>query len=112
MPKPGSKAWRKSVAKMLIDELEQPMRWHYCSFANDKFLGALFIEGCGITDISIKTWMLGINPGGEMMCIELPKDANIPTEQYRNRLLTRKELEEAAGPVMRVNSNLEPQDVN
>jgi len=101
MPTPGSAEWKERVRKLLVEEMATPWRWHYCSFAGETFLGALFIEGHGPTDISVRSHHMGLNPGGEMMCIELPDGAPLPEEKYRNRLLSKQELKEAVGEIVK-----------
>jgi hypothetical protein len=93
----GSKEWHDRLDTLLTEESAIPKRWHYCSFASEKcgFLGGLFIEGNGIGQISLLTHMLGLNPGGEMICLPIPDDAPMPLEKYRNRLLTKQELTES-----------------
>lgn len=101
MPEPGSKAWRDRVAKLAAEEANEPKRLFYMSFADsdgdEGFLGGIIMETHGITLAMIETHALGINPGGEMASWELPEDMQ-PGPEYRNRLLTRDEIESALGP--------------
>lgn len=101
--KQGSKEWKRRAKKLLHAEQENPLKWHYCSFATDErgFLGALFIEGHGVVDIMVRAHAMGINPGGQLYCVELPDDAPMPEEKYRNRLLSKEELIEAVGPIVK-----------
>jgi hypothetical protein len=77
----------------------------YLSFADDErggFLGAAVIEARGMLDALTTANALGINPGGEVLTIDMP-DGNIrffPPE-VRNKLLTRGDLE-ALGEVVRL----------
>ena len=77
--------------RLLIEEAKQPLKWFYCSFASDRFLGAAIIEAHGILDCAIFTHALGINPGGEMAAFDLTPE-QLPSEQYRNRLLSKDDI--------------------
>jgi hypothetical protein len=65
--KMSTKQFRERVATVLRSELDEPERWHYISFAGEKFLGVVIIKGHGITDATMKCNLLGINPGGQVM---------------------------------------------
>jgi hypothetical protein len=66
---------------------EEVTGWAWVSFANeDEFLGAVITEQARVPMLGI----FGLNPGGEMMIIDLPPDY-IPPDEFRNRLLTREE---------------------
>ena len=69
------------------------MPLHYLSFADDEWLGGLFIEAPDFPSAITASHVQGLNPGGEIMSVELPDDAPIPVE-YRNRLLSRTDLED------------------
>jgi hypothetical protein len=78
-------------------ELEaQPEKvWVYASFADEEkgFLGAAIVQAHGIVDASLATHRMKINPGGQMMCVPIPEE-NLPSEKYRNRLLTCEQVQE------------------
>ncbi len=102
--KPGSDEWKERVFGLFAEEMGLPERWFYCSFTSyesEGFLGGLFIKARGITDISLRTHREGINPGGEMMAVELYDGAPMPAEEFRGRLLTKEELERACGPLVK-----------
>ncbi len=68
----------------------------YLSFAEPgKFLGAAFVEARGHTQALQQSHRLGINPGGEVELIQVPSHAvgELPPN-YKNRLLSKAELEE------------------
>jgi hypothetical protein len=87
------KQFRSRVAVVMREELKQPERWHYVSFAGEKFLGVVIIQAHGVGDATMKCGLLGINPGGEVMCVAMPDGivAQVP-ESYRNRLLSKAEV--------------------
>jgi hypothetical protein len=92
---------RTRTAERLAEESVNPEHWMYFSFSKDKedggFQGAIFIKTKGI--VHARIWMArqGINPKGEMLGTSYPESMMIPSEEYRNRLLTKKELELACG---------------
>jgi hypothetical protein len=88
--------FRERLKFLVAEEAKQPEEWLYLSFVSDhKFLGAIVMKGHGFVSVVQRCHALGINPGGEVACLEL-KEANLPPEQYRNRLLSKKELEESS----------------
>lgn len=99
----------KNAAKERRDELLRKerelglLRWYYLSFADDvQFRGGVIIEAYGPATAISKAWELGINPGGEVLFTEIPPSHCPPPEASRNRLLTRKQLEEFFGPTERL----------
>jgi hypothetical protein len=99
---PGSKKWKKRVAQVLAEESTEPLCWFYCSFADDDgFRGAIFMKAKGITHFVREATRLGINPGGQVMGVKLADTDALPAEKYRNRLLDKKNLEEAVGAIVR-----------
>lgn len=86
------------ISEVLTEELQTVERWHYLSFAEDRqdgFLGAVVIKAYGIADAILRCHNQSINPGGQVMAVEMPDDvvAQVP-ESHRNRLLSKKELQE------------------
>jgi hypothetical protein len=73
------------------------MTWFYLSFAGDDgWRGGAFVDGDTILEAVTMAGLLGINPGGEALVIEVPDglmDAKVP-ERDRRRLLTREEVEQ------------------
>ena len=102
---PGSPEWYARVASILAEEATQPMRWWYMSFVDPelpeghRFLGGILIEACGPTEAMIKSRHQGINPGGEVLTIEVRAELvpNVP-ESMRNRLCSRAEWESLDQP--------------
>ena len=91
-------AWfKKRLAEITKAELRLPEKWHYVSFADDTkggFQGVVVIKGHGITDCVSKCTRLGINPGGQVMCVpfaDIGMMDSIP-EGDRNRLLNREDV--------------------
>jgi hypothetical protein len=81
------------VAEVLSDELSQPERWQYLSFADSEFRGAVVVKAHGITDALLKVNALKQNPGGEVLCVEIPGD-KIPDPKFCDRLLTKADIVE------------------
>ena len=69
----------------------------YISFATDEgFRGATVVEAMDEFDAIATTTVLGINPGGEAVIIELPQDLPPETRAqmlcYKDRLVSKEEL--------------------
>jgi hypothetical protein len=68
------------------------MAWFYLSFAdntlpkNQQWLGAVIVQGSDMKDAIENAWILDINPGGEVLGMEIEK---LPSKNYLNRLLDR-----------------------
>lgn len=101
MPKPGTLEWRKRKASLLATEMREPARLFWLSFADDDaggFLGVVITEAHGPATAAGKCWGLGINPGGQMMAIEIPPDYSPqPPIEYRDRLLSKEQIAEFCG---------------
>jgi hypothetical protein len=97
MPEPGSPEWKARRAQILTDELSQPLRWFYLSFADDDgFRGAAIVEAHGPAHALQLTHRLGINPGGEIATWEIPEGAPLP-DAAKNRLLSKEDLDRLYG---------------
>jgi hypothetical protein len=97
----SDKEFRARAAELLRQELKEPERWWYLSFADPgKFNGAIIIQAHGMTDALTKINWLGINPGGQVQAIPFRPEVAIPEEKWRNRLLTREELDQIWPDVM------------
>lgn len=74
--------------------------WFWLSFTDatrsvgDQFLGVTIVSGPTLVDAVTNSHVLGVNPGGAIMSLEIPPE-HVPTEIFRNRLLSRSELEVA-----------------
>jgi hypothetical protein len=103
MPEPGSPEWKARKAQMLTDELGQPLRWFYLSFANEhEFFGAVVVEAIGPAHALQRAHQLGVNPGGSVMTFEVPELALPIDVEATNRLLTLEEIKRYLGPPERV----------
>jgi hypothetical protein len=80
------------------------MTWFYMSFADaslpegQQFLGGCYVEADTLAAAITWTHVEGINPGGEIQCVEVPAEgleANVPPGN-RFRLLAREEIETPA----------------
>jgi len=81
------------ISELLEQESTHPEVWLYLSFADKTFLGAVILKARGVTHAVNACWQKQINPGGEVLCFEIPKD-KVPPEKYQNRLLTLQEIRE------------------
>lgn len=72
--------------------------WFWLSFADPnlpkgtQFLGGCIVQAGSFLGAVSAANQLGINPGGEVQGVEIPKGAGLP-EAFRNRLLTRDEID-------------------
>jgi len=76
--------------------MRTPARWFYLSFADDErggFLGGIYIEANGPLTASRRAHMLSINPGGQVLTVEMPSGYPLPPPEYRERLLTKAEIQ-------------------
>jgi hypothetical protein len=79
---------------LLEEEAGGEKRPWYLSFAtDDEFLGGCVVEAYGIATAIVRTHVLGINPGGEVMGVPVPEEDR--DRLPHDRLLTREEIEEA-----------------
>lgn len=67
--------------------------WWYLSFAEEKFNGACIVLASDMIEAVRETHRSKINPGGQVIGHPIPEDA-IPEEKYRNRLLSKADLQE------------------
>jgi hypothetical protein len=97
---PGSPEWKARRAQLLTDELGQPLRWFYLSFADDDgFHGAVIVEARGEAHALQQCHRLGINPGGQVALFAVPEDAPLP-DAAKNRLLSKEDLERIFGELV------------
>src|SRR6266851_8996400 len=67
MPEPGSPEWKERAARVLLEELGEPLGWWYLSFAGEEgFRGGVYLQARGLTTAITAAHALGINPGGEV----------------------------------------------
>ena len=92
-------AFRERLREHLDEVRDQPIRWWWLSFADPKrpageqFLGVAIVQGLDVVTAALVAHRLGINPGGQVAGIPLDDD-RIPGPEYRERLLSRRELVE------------------
>jgi hypothetical protein len=84
------------VFEVMIEEMNGPERWHYLSFADSEFRGAVVVWARGATHALLRANELRANPGGEVLCVPIPED-KVPAEKFRDRLLGKAEIEEMWG---------------
>jgi ABC-type proline/glycine betaine transport system ATPase subunit len=59
----------------------------------ERFLGAAIVEATDLREALKVTWRLKINPGGEVLSVEIPDDVTLEPNDCMNRLLTKAEAE-------------------
>jgi hypothetical protein len=78
------------------------MGYYWMSFCDpknlvgSKFLGALIIKASDDLEAVRRSWSLGLNPGGEVVFYEIPKqyESRIPDDWVESRLINRAECDE------------------
>ncbi len=77
------------------------MPWQWMSFADPdlpegtQFLGCAIVEAEDVVQAATVAHLLGINPGGEVLCAEIPPHL-VPASEWRNVLLSKAKAEELA----------------
>jgi hypothetical protein len=100
MIEPGSQEWKDRIDAFVRDEQRSPERLYYMSFVdedNDRFLGAIVTRAHGPATALLKVNQLRINPGGQVVTIQMPEAPPIDPSVC-DRLLTREEVVAAFGP--------------
>ena len=70
------------------------MKWFWLSFADaDRFLGAVLVPAHSFVEAIKVSWILGLNPGGDVLPVEAP-DGFQPRAGWAERLLSRADCEE------------------
>ena len=88
------KQFAKRTQELLRAERSEPYQWHYCSFAGEEgFRGAVVLQAHGIIECAIRARSLGANPGGELLAVPIEDESILPPEQFRNRLLSKEEVQ-------------------
>lgn len=75
------------------------MTWWWLSFCDrelpkgNQFLGVVIVEGSSLVDATRTAHTKGINPGGEVLGIQIPgKILPLYKDEWRNRILTKVEV--------------------
>ena len=90
------------VEQLLKDEQQQQACWWYLSFVDSNhFLGGVIIWARGMVMAHMAATALELNPGGEMLAVEIPRD-KVPPARYANRLLTKEQIQEFWPDAMRL----------
>ena len=98
-----SSEWNR-LTEAVATESQEPERWLYVSFADeDGFRGAVVVRARGIVTALARCHLLGINPGGEALGVEVPPD-ELPAPEYRERLIKPKEMEKVFGECVCITS--------
>lgn len=107
--KPGSPEWQARVDKRLREESSNPLGWWYLSYADEVgFRGGVIIDAPGFASAAMLVNVLGVSPGGEVRGVPIPT-GKVPAPHYRYRLLTKEELEECWGKMVKF-SELEAEE--
>lgn len=82
-----------------------PLNWpsFYLSFAGDEWLGACVVRAPSDKAAIYKSHALRINPGGDVIIIELtPEQSTKVPDEARERLLNKEDLEQYFGPTVQI----------
>lgn len=86
------------TAELAAQDQAQPGGWWWLSFADgslpagEQFLGVAIVPGGGVMEAALNARLLGCNPGGQVLGTQIRGE--LVPEKYRNRLLSKQELEE------------------
>jgi hypothetical protein len=83
---------QKRRAELLNAESKDPLQVFYCSFAAEKFNGAVILKAHGPAHAHLLCCEMGLNPGGEMLAFPIPTEY-IPPENFHDRLLSMQEIQ-------------------
>jgi hypothetical protein len=95
MTRPSDEVLFERMAQMVNDEIRtKPARWMYLSYAGELgFNGGIIIEAHGMASAVARARALNISPGGQVLGFDIPEATVLPPPEFRNRLLTKAELE-------------------
>jgi|SRR3984885_11783152 len=98
------------MAKLPHDEIERRKQeamadtsepvWWWLSFADgslpkgSQFLGVAIVKGANVYQASQAAHHIGCNPGGSVMGEPFDDDDIVPPEEFTNRLLTERDIDE------------------
>lgn len=72
-----------------------PMQWlSFCDSdrpEGEQFLGVIILRARDVVEGARRAHRLGINPGGQVACWQIPRDEE-PPEEFTNRLLTKEDI--------------------
>jgi hypothetical protein len=92
------------LRKMVREEKAENLMpgWWYLSFAGGDtgWCGGVIVLGHGFASAVLEAHLLKLSPGGQVTGHPVPKDL-VPAPKFRNRLLTKAELEECWGPLVK-----------
>jgi hypothetical protein len=116
MTRPSDEVLFERMVQMVNDEIRtKPARWMYLSYAGELgFNGGIIIEAHGMASAVARVHALNISPGGQVMGTDIPKEMEatiLPPPEFRNRLLTKAELESFWGD-MKTLGELEAEENN
>lgn len=98
---PGTPEWEQRRDAILLEDAMQPAQWWWLSFCDttrpkgEQFLGVAIVQAGGIVSAVGEAHRLGCNPGGEVQGWPMPL---VPAEEWRERLLSREEVEAMPPP--------------
>ena len=95
----------RHVQDILEQERTTPEHWMYLSFATaeEGFKGGVYVKARGITHAILRCLALGINPGGQIFPLDIPDEmeSKLPPEEFREKLLSQKDLIKLGGAIQR-----------
>lgn len=66
--------------------------WQWVSFAGDEgFRGIAIVRAHDVAEAALIAMLLGINPGGEVLALEVPPEYGPPPAEWDHKLITDKE---------------------
>lgn len=113
MTRPTDEQLIERATKLILEERRAGVqKWFYLSYADqDGFRGGLYTQAYGFVEATTRAAQTGISPGGEVYAIECPKQ-KLPAPEFRERLLTKAQLEAATGEQFLSLKELEEEEDN
>jgi hypothetical protein len=98
------------VVQVLGEEANQPEQFYYLSFAGATFHGAAVVKANGAASALLRANSLGINPGGEVLCVPIPENKVLDLK-FCDRLLSKAEIMEMWGEPCKTIREWEAEDL-
>ena len=82
--------------QMQAEEAKNPLSQWWLSFCDpdlpegSQFLGAVCIDAHGLADATHRVTVAGLNPGGEIMAVQIPEGRRV-ADSHCNRILDKQE---------------------
>jgi hypothetical protein len=116
MTRPTEEEIVERAAKLILEERRAGVqKWFYMSYAKEAaqggFQGGIYTFAHGPVEAMTRAGILGVSPGGEVACVECPVE-HLPPPEFRERLLSKAELEAATGEEFLSLKDLEEEEDN